>query len=76
MQRGLIVDRDLLAGFYVTQGNKENVVVKNLHEGVWRTGMIYVMRTVATAATVQTPLPIYLTDPERLSMRASFGFGV
>jgi len=76
MQRCLIVDRDLLAGFYVTQGNKENVVAKNLHERVWRTGMIYVMRTVAASATVQTPLPIYFTDPERLSMSASFGFGV
>ena len=34
VQRRFIIDRDLLAGFYVAQRDEENVVVKNLHERI------------------------------------------
>ena len=75
MQGCLIVDRDLLAGSYVTQGNKENVVVKNLHKGVWRTGMIYVMRTIPAPASIQAPAIIDCTDPQLSPRRPAIGLG-
>jgi hypothetical protein len=34
VQRRLVIDRDLFAGFYVAQRDEENVVVKNLHERI------------------------------------------
>ena len=34
MQSRLVIDRDFFARVYVTQGNEEDVVIKNLHERV------------------------------------------
>ena len=64
MKRCLVVDRNLLAGFDITQRNKEDVVVKDLHERVWPTGMINVMRAVAAATAIQTPAIINCTDTQ------------
>ena len=62
------VDRDLFAGLYVSQGEEENVVVKDLHEGVWNARVVDVMRAVPAAAPVKTPTAVDFADAQHLSM--------
>jgi len=76
MQSGFVVDGDFFAGFNVAQRDKENVIVKDLHEGVWGTRMIYVMRAIAAATAIQTPAIIDFTNSQCLSMRTPLGFSV
>jgi hypothetical protein len=63
MKSGFVVDGDFLAGFDVPQGDKENVVVEDLHERVWSARMVDVVRTVSAATSVQTPAPVDFTNP-------------
>ena len=76
MESCLVVNRDLLAGFDISQRDKENVIVENLHERVRRTGMINVVRSIATAATIQTPTSVDLTDPKSLSVGSASRFRI
>ena len=76
MQSGFVIDRDLFTRVYVTQGNEENVVIKNLHERVGVTRMIYVMRTIPTAAAVETPTTVDFTDAQGFSVSSPTSFCV
>ncbi len=48
----MIVDRNLFTWLYIAQRDKQNVIVNDFHEGIWRTGMIDVMSAVAALAAV------------------------
>jgi hypothetical protein len=71
VQSRFVIDRDFFAGFYVAQRKKENVIVEDLHESVWATGMVDVVSAVSTAASVKTPTTVDLADSEHLSMRST-----
>lgn len=62
MQCRFIIDGDLFAGLYVAQGDEENVIVENLHEGVGSTRVIDVMSAVSAATAIETPAPVDLTN--------------
>ena len=76
MESGFVVDGDFFAGPDITQGDEEYVVVKDLHEGVWHAGMIYVVRAVAAATAIQTPPTIHFANSQHLTMRSSARFGI
>lgn len=76
MQCCLIVDRNLFAGLNVSQGEEEDVVVDDLHEGVRNARVVDVMRAIPAAASVKTPPIIDFTNAQHLSMRSSTRFGV
>lgn len=76
MQCCFIVDRDLFTGLNVSQGEEENVIPNDLHEGVRHAGVVNVMRTIPAAASVKTPPTIDFADAQHLSMRSSTRFGV
>jgi len=71
-----VIDRDLFAGFDVAQGNEENVIVEDLHEGVWGTGVVDVVSAVSAAASVETPAIVDLTNAEHSPVSPAPGFGV
>ena len=62
VQGRLIVDRDLFARCDVTQRDKENVVIENLHVRVGRARVIDVMRAIAAAAAVETVAMVDFAD--------------
>ena len=68
MQGCFVVDRDFFPRLNVSQGEEEDVVVDYLHEGVWNTGMVDVMRTISAATSVKTPPIIDFTNAQHLSM--------
>ena len=72
----MVIDRYLFARFDVAQGDEENVIVEDLHEGVWRAGVIDVVSAIAAAAAVETPAIVDLTDAEHSPVRPAPGFGV
>lgn len=76
MQRLLVIDRNLFAGFDVTQSDEENVIVENLHERVGHTRVINVVRSVSAATSIQTPATIDFTDAKHFSMCSASRFGV
>lgn len=76
VQGGFVVDRDLFAGLDVLQGEEQNVIVDDLHERVGDAGVIDVVRTVSTAATVETPTMVDFADAQHLSMCTTTCFGV
>lgn len=76
MQRLLVIDRNLFAGFDVTQRDEENVIVENLHERVGHARVIYVVRSVSAATSIQTPAAIDFTDAKHFSMCSASRFGV
>jgi hypothetical protein len=76
VQRLFVIDRNLFAGCDVSQGAKENVVMQDLHERIRTARVIDVVSAVPTAAAVQTPASINLTDSEHPSMRTASRFGV
>ncbi len=76
MQCCLVVDRNLFAGLNVSQGEEEDVIANDLHEGVWNARVVDVMRAIPAAAAVKTPLTVDFTNAEHLSMRSSTRFGV
>ena len=60
----------------VSQGEEEDVIVDDLHEGVWDARVIDVVRAVPAAAAVQTPVIIDFADAQHLSMRSTPRFGI
>jgi len=76
VESGFVVDGDFLARPYVAQRDKQNVSVKDFHEGVWFARVIYVMRAVAATAAVETPVIINLTDAQFWSQRSTLCLGV
>ena len=64
MQRLFIVDRDLFAGMNIPQREEEHVTIKSLHVGVRLAAVIDVMRAVAAAAAVQTPMAVDVADAQ------------
>ena len=76
VQGCFVVDRDLFAGFDVSQSEEEDVIVDDLHERVGDARVIDVMRAVSAATSIQTPAIVDFTDAQHLSMRATAGFGV
>lgn len=76
MQCLFVVDRDLFAGFDVSQSEEENVIVDDLHERVRHARVIDVMRAVTAAASIETPVAIDFTDAQHLPMRSAACFSV
>lgn len=76
MQRLLVIDRDLFAGFDVAQSEKQNVVVQDLHKRIRTARVIDIVRAVSTTAAVKTPTTIYLANTQHPAMRSSARFGV
>lgn len=76
MQCCFVVDRDLFAGLDVAQGEEENVIANDLHEGVWNARVVDVMRAIPTAAAVKTPPTVDFADAQHLSMRSPARFRV
>jgi hypothetical protein len=64
VQRGFIIDRYFISRLNISQGDKKNVVIEDLHESVWLARMIDVMSTIAAPATVQTPALVYPADTQ------------
>lgn len=52
------------------------MVVKNLHERVGRTRVVYVVGAIPPAAAVQTPAIVDFTNSKHLSMRSPARLGV
>lgn len=76
MKRVFVVDRNLFAGFYVAQGDEEDMTVENFHESVRLTGMIDVMGAVAVATAVETPPIVDSADAQLASTCPAIGFRV
>ena len=76
MKCRFVIDRDLFARFDVAQRNEENVIVKNLHEGVGPTGVVDVVSTVSTAASVEAPVIVHFTNAQHSPVSPAPGFGV
>ena len=76
VQRRFVIDRDLFAGFYVAQRDEENVVVKNLHEGIRTARMVDIVSAISAAASVETPAIIDFTDSQHFAVSSSPRFGV
>ena len=68
MECCFVVDRDLFAGLNVTQGEEEDVIANDLHEGVWNARVVDVMRAITAAASVKTPPTVDCTNSQRLAM--------
>lgn len=68
MECCFVVDRDLFAGLNVTQGEEEDVIANDLHEGVWNARVVDVMRAITAAASVKTPPTVDFTNSQRLAM--------
>lgn len=50
--------------------------MENLHECVRRARVIYVVSSISTAASIQTPATIDFTDTQHLSMCSATGLSV
>lgn len=74
MQGHSVINSNFFAGTYVAQGVELYVPVQDLHKAVWLARMIDVVRAVAPATPVQTPFPIYRTDPQQTATRSAFRF--
>ena len=76
MQGIFIVDRNLFARADIAQREKERVAVKRPHVGVRSARVIDVVRAVASAAAVDTPAAVDITDAQLGSMRAALSFEI
>ena len=76
MECGLVIDRDLFAGFNVAQGDEQDMAVENLHVGVGLAGMIDVVGAVAIAAAVETPAIVDGADAQLGSAGPAIRFGI
>lgn len=76
MQRGFVVNRYLFTGLYVTQGDEEDMVVKNLHKCVGLAGVIDVVSAVSALAAIKTPPIVDRTDTQLASVSPAFRFCV
>jgi len=72
----LVINCYLLAGLNVSQCNKQNVVIEDLHESVWSAGMIDIVRAISTTTAVQAPAIVYPANPECLPMSPSVRLGI
>lgn len=68
MKSRFVIDRNLFTRIDVSQGYEQNVIVKDLHEGVWRARVVNVMRPVPTTTAIETPASIDLANPQSLAM--------
>ena len=64
MKRRFVVKRNLFANLNVALGNEKNVVVDDSHKRVWLARVVDVVRPVAAATAVQTPLRVDRTDAQ------------
>jgi len=71
-----VIDCDFLARRDITQGDEQNMTVKNLHVGVRFARMIDVVCAVSTAAAVEAPTIINRTDAQSSPTRPAIRFGV
>ena len=71
-----VVDRDLFTWLDVSQGDEENVIVKNLHERVGHARVVDVVSAVAAAAPIETPATIHFADTQHLPVRTPASFCV
>ena len=76
MQRCLVIDRDLFPGLDIAQSQKQNVIVKDLHERVGAARVIYVMSAVSTATPVEAPPVVHLANSQHPAMGSSPRFGI
>jgi hypothetical protein len=59
-----VVNRYLLARRNIAQGDKEDVVVDNLHVGVGRTGVVDIVGAVSTLAAIEAPAIVDCADAQ------------
>jgi hypothetical protein len=76
MQSRLVVNSDLLTRLNIAQSNEQNVVVKDLHECIRSAGMIYVVRSVATTTSIETPPTVDLTYTQRFAVSSPPRFSI
>lgn len=76
MERGLIVECDLLPRLDVAKRDKENVVIEYFHVAVGFAGVVYVMSAISAFAAVQAPAIIDRADTEASAPGAAISFGV
>jgi hypothetical protein len=72
----LVIDCDLLTWSNVAERNEENVTVAYLHKCIRLARMIYVMRTVTTATTVEAPAIIDGADSQSSARRSPVGLSI
>lgn len=76
MKSRFIVNGDFLAGLDVTQGYEKNMVIENLHVAVGVTGVVNVVRAVATCAAIETPAIIDRADAQPAAAGPPLSFSV
>ena len=76
MQGIFVVDRNLFARADIAQREKEHVAVNRPHVGIRGARVIDVVRAVASAAAVDTPAAVDITDAQLGSMRAALRFAI
>jgi len=72
MKRHLVIKRYFLARLDVTQGNKKDVAIQNLHVAVWFTGMVNIVSTVTILTTIKAPTGIKPASPQHTPVRTPF----
>jgi hypothetical protein len=63
-ERLLVIDRYLFSIVNVTQGKEKHVAIDGLHESIWVATVIYVVRAIPTARSVEAPFAVDVTDTE------------
>lgn len=76
MERRLVVEGDLLTRLDIAECNEEDMTVEYFHVAVGLAGMVYVMRSVAALAAVETPPIIDCADTESAPPGAAVSFGI
>ena len=76
MQGIAIVDRNLFARLNVTQGEEDQVAVKQSRVAVGRTRVVHVMSAVAAATTIETPLIVDAANSQDATGSSPFRFSV
>lgn len=72
MERRFVIDRDLFSGRDVTQRDKENVVVRDLHERVWLARVVDVVSAIPAATAIKAPTIVDSADPQTSPLGPSF----
>ncbi len=76
MERGFVIDGNLLAWVNIAECHEDYVSVEDLHVTVGFAGMVDVVRAISTPAAIQAPTIIDGTDPKSSSPGSAIGFGV
>jgi hypothetical protein len=71
-----VVNRDLFAGFDVSESEKEDVAIHDFHVAVWRAGMIDVMSAISAATAVKAPTIVDGADAQNAPLASASGFRV